>query len=170
MPTDTLHTSRRTRVASSSGRLLGVLAIAGLGPLACAAHHHIREAPPHPIAVEIQNNLPATVPLTVFITHDQGGFSQMLGTVSGAKVETFKYTPASWDITYRFAATTGAQPNVTGEGCQQCVIESSRFNVNDPNTSTLVWNMNANIVQFFYLEPQQEPAKDTTKAAAPSGI
>jgi hypothetical protein len=170
MPALELHTSRRTRVASSPGRLLGALAIAGLGPLACAGHHHISEAPPHPIAVEIQNNLPATVPLTVFITHDQGGFGQMLGTVPGGKVETFKYTPPSWDITYRLAATTGAQPSATEEGCQQCVIESSRFNVNDPNTSTVVWNMNANIVQFFYLEPQQEPAKVTTKAAAPSGI
>ena len=169
MRTDKLHTSRRTRVASA-GVLVGVLAIAGLGPLACAAHHHIREAPPHPIAVEIQNNLPVPTPLTVFITHDQGGFSQMLGTVSGAKVETFKYTPASWDITYRFAATTGAQPNVTGEGCQQCVIESPRFNVNDPSTGTVVWNLQANQVQFYDLpEQQQAPAKDTTKPAAPSG-
>jgi hypothetical protein len=169
MPAAKLHSSHRTRVASSPGGLLGALAIAGLGPLACAGHHHISEAPPHPIAVEIQNNLPGATPLTVFITHDQGGFGQMLGTVPGGKVVTFKYTPASWDIAYRFAATTGAQPNATDEGCQQCIIQSPRFNVNDPNTSTVVWDMNANIVQFYYQERQQEPAKDTTKAPAPSG-
>ncbi len=164
MPAAKLHSSPRTRVALSSGVLVGALAIAGLGPLACAAHHHISEAPPHPIAVEIQNNLAVPRVLTVFITHDQGGFSQMLGIVPGDKVETFTYTPTSWDITYRLAATLGAQP--IGN---QAELRSPPFNVNDPNTGSVVWNLNANQVQFYDLPQQQVPAKDTTKAAAPSG-
>jgi hypothetical protein len=170
MPSAKLHNSRRRRVASSPGGLVGALAIAGLGPLACAAHHHISEAPPHPIAVEIQNNLTPPMELTVFITRDGGGISQILGTVPGGKFKTFRYTPVAWDITYHLAATKGARPS-TGEGsCDQCTLMSPRFDVNDPNTGAVVWNMIPNQVQFYDLpEQQQAPAKDTTKGAAPSG-
>lgn len=164
MAAPNLHPTRRARAASSPRVLVGTLAIAGLGPLACAAHHHVNEAPPHPIGVEIQNNVPPMV-LTVFITHDQGGFNQLLGTVPGGKTQTFTYTPSSWDITYRLKATRGAQP--TGS---QAEFISPPFNVNDPTTGTVVWNLTANQVQFYDLPAQQQaPAKDTTKAAPPSG-
>jgi hypothetical protein len=164
MPRATLHNSRRTRVASSSVGLVGALAIAGLGPLACAAHHHISEAPPHPIAVEIQNNLARPQELTVFITQDGGALNQRLGTVPGDKIETFRYTPVAWDITYRLVATWGGPPGSSTEDCQ-CVLVSPRVNVNDPNTGTVVWNMNVNQVRFYDLpEQRQAPAKDTTQA------
>lgn len=168
MPAAKLHTSRRTRVASSPRGLVGALAIGGLGSLACAAHHQIGEVPPHPIALEIQNNLARPGELTVFITQDGGSISQMLGTVPGDKIQTFRYTPVAWDMTYRFVATTGGRPLNTREGCQ-CVLVSPRVNVNDPTTGTVVWDMNANQVQFYDLpQHQQAPGKDTTKAAAPS--
>ena len=168
MPAVKLHNGRRTRVASSAGVLVGVLAIVALGPLACAANHHISEPPPHPIAVRIQNNLPAPRELTVFLSHDQGGMRQMIGTVPGSKSETFEYTPVSWDITYRLLATSGGQPE--GEDCRNCVAISPGFSVNDPNTGGVVWNLRANQVQFYDLPEQQHaPAKDTTKAPAPSG-
>ena len=163
------HHARRTRLTSSVVGLAGLLAIAGVLPLACASNHHISDARPHPIAMQIQNTSGSTI-LTVFIMHDQGGVSERLGDVPGGKIETFKYTPASLNITYRFAATRGAQPNYNGEGCQQCVLMSRSFNVNDPNTGSVVWDIRGNQVQLYDLPEQQAPAKDTAKAAAPGGL
>ncbi len=165
MPSTTPHSSRRRRVLSSHGAILGALAIAGLGPLACAAHQHVTEAPPHPIAVQIRNNSAGASVLTVFISRDRGDMRQMLGTVPGGRTETFKYKPVAWDITYRLLATSGSQPGL-GEDCRTCIATSPPFNVNDPNTGGVVWDLNANQVQFYDLpEQQQVPATDTTKTA-----
>lgn len=149
------HTSRRNRSASSAGVLVGVVAVLGMGPVACAAHHHIPEAPPHPIAFEVQNNLTVPTELTVFITQDQGGIRTMLGTVPGDQTKTFTYTPVSWDMTYR----------LVGEKPLGRPLISPPFNVNDPNTGTVTWAVIPNQVQFYDLPAQTQ---DTTKAAPPA--
>jgi hypothetical protein len=92
------------RVASTAGAVVSIVAVLGLGPIACAGHHHINQAPPHPIAVEINNNLTIPTELTIFVTQDGGGLRQMLGTVPGAKTKSFTFTPISWDMTSRDVA------------------------------------------------------------------
>lgn len=146
---------RRPRVASSTGSLVGAVAALVLGPLACAGPHHISQAPPHPIAVEIQNNLTVPTELTVYITQDRGGLRQMLGTVPGDKTMSFNYTPVSWDLTYR----------LVGERPLGRPVVSPPFVVNDPNTGAVTWAVIPNQVQFYDLPEQQ---RDTTKAAPPA--
>ena len=79
---------RRARIVLSAGAYIGAVAGFGVGLAGCAGHHHISEAPPHPIAVEVQNNITVPTELTVFVTQDQGGARQMLGTVPGAQTKT----------------------------------------------------------------------------------
>jgi hypothetical protein len=150
MPATKLHAARR--VVSNAGAVVSIVAVLGLGPIACAGHHHISTAPPHPIAVEINNNLTVPTELTVFITQDAGGIRQMLGTVPGAQTKSFTFTPISWDMTYR----------IVGERPLGGPVISPRFNVNDPETGVVSWNVIPNQVEFYDVQV------DTTKAAAPS--
>ena len=76
---------RRARVVLSASAYLGAVAGLGVGLVGCAGHHHVSEAPPHPISVEVQNNITVPTELTVFVQQDQGGARQMLGTVPGAQ-------------------------------------------------------------------------------------
>ncbi len=163
MPSAKLYNGRRTRAASSRAAFVGALAVAGLGSLACAAHHPSSDAPSHAIAVRIQNNLGMPAVLTVFMTHDQGGMSQLLGTVPGGRIETFAYTPVAWDVAYRLVATYGSSK------LSDAAFTSPRFNLQDANTGAVVWDLQTNQVQVNDLPVQQVPAKDATKAGAPSG-
>jgi hypothetical protein len=138
-------------VASTAGAVVSIVAVLGLGPIACAGHHHINQAPPHPIAVEINNNLTVPTELTIFVTQDGGGLRQMLGTVPGAKTKSFTFTPISWDMTYR----------LVGERPLGGPVISPRFTVNDPETGVVSWNVIPNQVEFYDVQV------DTTKAAAP---
>ena len=119
------------------------VAIAALGAAlaACAGHHHVNEAPPHPIAVEVNNNLTTPTELTVFIVQDQGGARRLLGTVPGARTTTFTYTPVAWGQTYRLVA----RAQLIGS------IGSPTFTIADPQTGTIVWTVVPGIVQFFDL-------------------
>jgi hypothetical protein len=144
------HLGRRPRVLSSAGVFLGGVA-ALLGAAGCAGHHHISEAPPHPIAVEINNNLTVPTELTVFITQDQGGIRQMLGTVPGAQTKTFTFTPVAWATTYR----------LLGDRPLGGPVRSPAFTVDDPSTGTISWNVIPNQVEFYDMQQA-----DTTKPPA----
>jgi hypothetical protein len=143
---------RRARVVLSASVYLGAMAGVGVGLAGCAAHHHVSEAPPHPISVEVQNNITVPTELTVFVQPDQGGARQMLGTVPGAQTRTFTFTPVSWGQQYRL---TG-RPPIGGP------ITSPRFTVNDPQTGTISWALVPNQVQFF------NTTVDTTVVTKPS--
>jgi hypothetical protein len=134
----------------------------GVGLAGCASHHHISEAPPHPIAVEVTNNITVPTELTVFVAQDQGGSRQMLGTVPGAQTKTFTFTPLSWGQPYRLE---GRRP-LGGS------VFSPRFTVTDPETGTVSWNVVPNQVQFYnsVVDTVAAPAKhDSTSAAKPNG-
>ena len=143
---------RRARAVLSAGAYLGAVAGLGGGLISCAGHHHISEAPPHPIAVEIQNNITVPTELTVFIQQDQGGARQMLGTVPGAQTRSFTFTPVSWGQPYRLEG----RPPLGGS------IFSPRFTVNDPQTGTVTWALVPNQVQFY------NTAVDTTVVTKPT--
>jgi hypothetical protein len=133
---------RWPRAVSSAGAFVGVVAALGIGPLGCAGHHHISEAPPHPIAVEVHNNLTIPTELTVYITQDQGGVRTMLGTVPGDQTKTFNYTPISWGQSYRFIA----------ERQLERPVSSPVFTIADPETGAISWNVVPNQVQFYETE------------------
>ncbi len=130
---------RRARVVLSASAYLGAVAGFGVGLAGCAGHHHVSEAPPHPIAVEVQNNITVPTELTVFVQPDQGGAQQMLGTVPGAQTKTFTFTPVSWGQSYRLIG----RPNLGNS------VTSPRFTVNDPQTGTVSWALVPNQVQFY---------------------
>jgi len=130
---------RCARAVRSRRALIAAAMTLGLVPLGCGGHHRISEAPPHPIAVEVNNNLTVPTELTVYITQDQGGTRQMLGTVPGAQTKTFTYTPIAWGQTYRFVA----------ERQLSRPLGSPSFTISDPETGTISWNVIPNQVQFY---------------------
>jgi hypothetical protein len=132
---------RLGRVMASASTVVGIAALLGMGPLACAGKHHINEAPPHPIAVEINNNLTVPTELTVYVVQDQGGPRQMLGTVPGAQTKTFTFTPLAWSQTYR----------LLGERQLSGPVRSPSFTISDPETGTVSWAVIPNQVQFYEL-------------------
>lgn len=142
---------RHARVVLSAGAYFGAVAGLGVGLSACAGHHHISEAPPHPIAVEVQNNITVPTELTVFVEQDQGGARQMLGTVPGDQTRTFTFTPISWGQPYRLL---GQRP-LGGP------VFSPRFTVNDPETGTITWSVIPNQVQFYNSVVDTAATKDT---------
>jgi hypothetical protein len=147
---------RRARVVLSAGAYVGAVAGFGVGFAGCAGHHHISEAPPHPIAVEVQNNITIPTELTVFVTQDQGGARQMLGTVPGAQTKTFAFTPISWGQPYRLEGRTPLGH----------LVYSPRFDVSDPETGTITWAVVPNQVQFYNTATDTaatKPASDSTK-------
>lgn len=144
--------SRRARVVFSAATYLTAMTGVAVGLGACASHHHISEAPPHPIAVEVQNNITTPTELTVFVQQDQGGARQMLGTVPGAQTRTFTFTPVSWGQPYRLE---GRRP-LGGS------VFSPRFTVTDPQTGTVAWALVPNQVQFY------NTVADTTVVTKPT--
>ena len=147
---------RRARHMLSAGAYVAAVAGVGVGLAGCAGHHHISEAPPHPIAVEVQNNITIPTELTVFVTQDQGGARQMLGTVPGAQTKSFAFTPVSWGQPYRLEGRTPLGH----------VVRSPSFTVNDPETGTVTWALVPNQVQFYNTVTDTaatKPASDSTK-------
>jgi len=121
-------------------RVVGA-ALALFSLAACTGRKHLGEEPPHPIAIEVHNNLTLPTELTVFVTLDQGGSRQMLGSVPGAQTRTFTFTPLSWGQTYRFI----------GERQLAGRIASPPFTVSDPETGTIEWTVYGNMVQFYQM-------------------
>jgi len=132
---------RCARVVSSAGALIGVMTVLGVGPVGCAGKHHINEEPPHPIAIEVENNLTIPTEMTVYITQDQGGMQQMLGTVPGAQTRTFTYKPYAWSQTYRLIG----RRQLAGP------VRSPAFTLADPEVGTVSWIVVPNQVQFYGL-------------------
>jgi hypothetical protein len=130
---------RCARVMSSTSAYFALVAALGIAPVACAGHHQISEAPPHPIAIEVNNNLTIPTELTVYVTQDQGGTRTMVGTVPGAQTKTFTYTPIAWGQSYRFVA----ERQLAGP------LRSPAFTISDPETGTISWMVVPNQVQFY---------------------
>jgi len=147
---------RRARVVLTAGAYIGAVTGFGVGLAGCAGHHHISEAPPHPVAVEVQNNLTIPTELTVFVTQDGGGTRQMLGSVPGAQTKTFTFTPLSFGQPYRLEGRTPLGR----------IVFSPRFDITDPETGTVTWAVIPNQVQFYNIATDtaiSKPASDSTK-------
>jgi hypothetical protein len=154
--------SRAARLTRASALAAGVCMVVG----ACASggKHPGSEQDVHPVAIEIDNNL--TVPTELMIYVDQSGIRQALGSVPGGKDKTFKFTPASFGQQYRLLGVAQLQPYP---------FRSQQFTFNGPETGTVLWNLQANILSFYdvldatNVAPAAAPAApaDTTKPATP---
>ena len=158
--------SRRVRRAA---RLAGASALAAsvcmlVSACASGGKHPGGEQDVHPVVIEIDNNL--TVPTELMIYVDQSGIRQALGSVPGGKDQTFKFTPTSFGQPYRLLGVAQLQPYP---------LRSQQFTFNGPETGTVLWNLQANILSFYDVldatnvapAPAAAPA-DTTKPAPPS--
>jgi hypothetical protein len=131
--------SRLARAASAACAVTGLVAILGLAPVGCAGHQHLNDAPPHPIGVEVNNNLTVPTELTVYVTEDQGGSRLQVGTVPGGQTKTLSFTPVSWGQTYRLIA----------ERQLERPLRSPPFTIPSGQTGTVAWNVVPNQVQLY---------------------
>jgi hypothetical protein len=93
---------------------------------------------PHPVGVEITNNLAVPTEVTVFLVQTGGGTRQMLGTVPGTEVKTFTFTPITLSQEYRFIA----------ERALERPVYSQPFRIGSPETGLLEWSLLENIIGF----------------------
>jgi hypothetical protein len=153
--------SRSARLTRASALAAGVCMLVS----ACASggKHPGGEQDVHPVAIEIDNNL--TVPTEIMVYVDQSGIRQALGSVPGGKDMTFKFTPASFGQTYRLLGVAQLQAYP---------FRSQQFTFNGPETGTVLWNLQANILSFYdvldatNVAPAPAAPADTTKPAPPS--
>jgi hypothetical protein len=148
--------------ASRVARLTGAGALAAgvcmfVGACASSGKHPGSDQDVHPVAVEIDNNL--TVPTELMIYVEQSGIRQALGSVPGGKDKSFKFTPVSFGQPYRLVGVAQLQPYP---------LRSQQFTVTGPETGTVVWNLQSNILSFYdVLDATNVAPADTTKPAAP---
>ena len=148
---DTLHpwTARAARLTMVSALAAGVCTLAS--GCASGGKHQGNEPDVHPIAIEIDNNL--TVPTELMIYVEQSGIRQALGSVPGGKDKSFKFTPASFGQPYHLIGIAQlARP-----------FRSQQFTISGPETGTVVWNLQANILGFYDVLDATNVAPDTTK-------
>jgi hypothetical protein len=89
---------------------------------------------------------------------EQGGIRQALGTVPGGKDKSFKFTPASFGLPYYLVGIPQLErPH-----------RSQQFQITGPETGTVVWNLQANILAFYDVLDATNVAPDTTKQAPAS--
>lgn len=103
---------------------------------------------PHPVAVEITNNLAVPTEITVFLVQTGGGTRQMLGTVPGTEVKTFTFTPITLSQEYRLVAQRALERPVY----------SQPFRIGSPETGLLEWSLLENIIAFRDLPEDSIPA------------
>src|SRR5665213_1648538 len=154
------HASRAARLTRANALVAGVCMLAS----ACASggKHAGSDQDVHPVAIEIDNNL--TVPTELMVYVDQSGIRQALGSVPGGQDKTFKFTPASFGQPYRLLGVAQLQTYP---------FRSQQFTFNGPETGTVLWNLQANILSFYdvldatNVAPAAAPAApaDTTKPA-----
>lgn len=132
-------TSRFARAASAAGAVTGLVAALGLAPVGCAGHQHLNDVPPHPVGVEVDNNLTVPTEVTVYVTEDQGGSRLQIGTVPGGQTKTLTFTPVSWGQTYRLLA----------ERQLERPLRSPSFTIPNGQTGTIVWSVVPNQVQLY---------------------
>lgn len=101
---------------------------------------------PHPVAVEITNNLSVPTEVTVFLVQTSGT-RQMLGTVPGTETRTFRFTPVTLSQEYRFVA----------ERQLERPLISQPFRVGGPETGLLEWGLLENIIGFREMDPDSIP-------------
>ena len=130
---------------------MSIVAVLGLGPIACAGHHHISQAPPHPIAVEINNNLTVPTELTVFVTQDRGGSAHDAWYGAGRPDQVVHL----YAVFVGYALPIGGPPSAGSHG------DVAQVQVNDPETGVVSWIVIPNQVQFY------DTATDTAAARAP---
>ena len=102
---------------------------------------------PHPVGVEITNNLAVPTEVTVFVVQSGGGTRQMLGTVPGTEVKTFTFTPVTLSQEYRLVA----------ERALERPVFSQPFRVGSPETGLLEWSLLENIIAFRDLPEDSIP-------------
>jgi hypothetical protein len=103
---------------------------------------------PHPVEVEITNNLAVPTEVTVFLVQTGGGTRQMLGTVPGTEVKSFTFTPITLSQEYRLIA----------ERALERPVFSQPFRVGSPETGLLEWSLLENIIAFRDLPEDSIPA------------
>ena len=146
-------TARAVRFTRVSALAAGVCLLAS----ACASggKHPGNDQDVHPVALEIDNNL--TVPTEMMIYVEQSGIRQALGSVPGGKDKTFKFTPSSFGQPY----------HLIGVAQLERPYRSQQFTISGPETGTVVWNLQSNILGFYDVLDATNVAPDTTKQAAP---
>ncbi|HTC24229.1 MAG TPA: hypothetical protein VK688_07705 [Gemmatimonadales bacterium] len=103
---------------------------------------------PHPVEVEITNNLAVPTEVTVFVVQTGGGTRQMLGTVPGTEVKSFTFTPITLSQEYRLVA----------ERALERPVFSQPFRIGSPETGLLEWSLLENIIAFRDLPEDSIPA------------
>jgi hypothetical protein len=103
---------------------------------------------PHPVEVEITNNLAVPTEVTVFVVQTGGGTRQMLGTVPGTEVKNFTFTPITLSQEYRLIA----------ERPLERPVFSQPFRIGSPETGLLEWSLLENIIAFRDLPEDSIPA------------
>ena len=115
-------------VLTLAATLLGCASAAGRTP----------QARPHPVDVEVRNNLLLPTDLTVYVLRDYGAGRTLLGSVSPGRTQTLRFTPVTYTEVYRlYANPTGGRP-----------IRSQPFTIGSDMTGRIVWTLVPNIVGF----------------------
>jgi hypothetical protein len=113
---------------------------AALTLLACASGSgRSAEGTPHPVDIEVRNNLLVPTDLTVYAVRSTGGGAMLLGSILPAKTQTLRFTPSAYTDSYRLYARL---PNGRA-------IRSESFIVGSDMTGTIVWTLVPNILGFF---------------------
>ena len=132
-------------------RIFWLAAIAvTVAALGCASLHKKGndDDRPHPVEVEITNNLAVPTEVTVFVVQTGGGTRQMLGTVPGTEVKSFTFTPITLSQEYRLIA----------ERALERPVFSQPFRIGSPETGLLEWSLLENIIAFRDLPEDSIPA------------
>jgi hypothetical protein len=127
------------------------IAVSVLSALGCASAKRKGndDYKPHPVGVEITNNLAVPTEVTVYVVQGaSGGARQMLGTVPGTEVKTFVFTPITFSQEYRLVA----------ERPLERPVYSQPFRVGSPDTGLLEWSLLENIIAFRDLPEDSIPA------------
>jgi hypothetical protein len=103
---------------------------------------------PHPVGVEITNNLAVPTEVTVYVVQGGGGSRQMLGTVPGTETKTFVFTPITLSQEYRLIA----------ERQLERPVYSQPFRIGSPETGLLEWALLENIIAFRDMPEDSIPA------------
>jgi hypothetical protein len=140
MPGVACRAARRfVRVVSVTGTVSGVVAVLSIATSGCAGKQRVDEAPPHPIGLEINNNLTVPTEITVYVTQDQGEQRLQVGTVPGAQTRTLSFTPVSWGQSYRLLA----QRQLEGP------LRSPPFTIPNAGVGTVGWSLVPNQIQLY---------------------
>lgn len=102
-----------------------------------SARGRANSVPPHPVDVEINNNLSLPTDLTVYLAGQDEG-RRILGSVPPGKTKTLQFTPSSYSEPYRLIATRALHRDVV----------SQPFTIGSGMTGRLIWTLVPNIIGF----------------------